>query len=168
MSDISFAAFWLTYSPIIILLTIAGVVELKNFYYCGGVFFGALLPVPNVIVLQPGRKVIGKESIYRPTTSSSTRTSSKRIGKKEAIIVLRALGPVQLIDASNSWVKVARARRRCQDSDLWFAICCAVENHHGHAIQCYPKVVLEHNEITGQFRAKSHGQTWFLPDWKWE
>ena len=165
MSDISTVAFWLTYSPVILLLTVAGVVEIKNLYYFSAVFFGTLLPVPKVVVVQPGRKVVGKESIYRPRTSS-TRTSSKRIGKKEAIIVLRALGPVQLIDVSNSWVKVARARRR-QSSDLWFAICCAVENHHEVSIQHYPKVVLEQNQISGQFRAKSHGQIWFLPDWKW-
>lgn len=167
MSDISIVAFWLTYTPIIILLTFAGVMELKTLHCISQVFFGALLPLPKVVVIQPGRKVVGKEAIYHPTTSSSTRTSSKRIGKKEAIIVLRALGPVQLIDVSDSWVKVARARRRCQTSDLWFAICCAVENHHGYCIQRYPKVVLERNEITGQFRAKSHGETWFLPDWKW-
>lgn len=167
MSDISIVAFWLTYTPIIILLTFAGVMELKTLHCISQVFFGALLPLPKVVVIQPGRKVVGKEAIYLPSTVSSS-ASSKRITKKEAVVVLRALGPVQLIDVSNSWVKVARARRRCQSSDLWFAICCAVENHHGHAIQCYPKVVLEHNEITGQFRAKSHGQTWFLPDWKWE
>ena len=104
MSELSFVAFWLTFGPIITLLTLIPLVELKTLYYGFPTYtlFGVPVVLPKVVILQARTRWASEGITFsRPsfsTTSPISKAQAKEIVAAAAILLLRAEGPTEMKD----------------------------------------------------------------------
>ena len=160
----------LAYSPILLLITcyevFAALLAFQSLYQFG---FGSVL-LPEVVVAQPPVRWIGGAPQQNHQQPISKAHAEELLAEASSFIVIQALGPVHM---KQRWVKVFRARSNpnAGTRSLHEAVVSAIaKGDMGTYLEWKKKtkILVQKDLVTGIYRAKSHGTTAILPDWKWE